>query len=95
MTEILPLEKGCFYDSFVGPYLQESDFDANPMVLLIGPYSVGKTSFIEYYLGEQYPGAKISPEPTTDRFTAVMYGNERRRIPGNAVVKLGIRRVVL
>ena len=88
MTEILPLEKGCFYDSFVGPYLQESDFDANPMVLLIGPYSVGKTSFIEYYLGEQYPGAKISPEPTTDRFTAVMYGNERRRIPGNAVVKL-------
>ena len=39
----------------------------------MGPYSVGKTTFIEYLLGRKFPGQRIGPEPTTDRFVAVMY----------------------
>jgi len=53
--------------------------------MLIGQYSVGKTSFIRYILGRDFPGQRIGPEPTTDRFVAVMDGPEDRIIPGNAL----------
>jgi polynucleotide 5'-kinase involved in rRNA processing len=32
---------------------------AKPQVLLIGQYSVGKTSFIRYLLGRDFPGQRI------------------------------------
>ncbi|EKX46621.1 hypothetical protein GUITHDRAFT_52547, partial [Guillardia theta CCMP2712] len=44
---------------------------AKPFVLLIGQYSVGKTTFINHLLGNPptgYPGSNVGPEPTTDRF---------------------------
>ena len=53
--------------------------------MLIGQYSVGKTSFIRYLLGRDFPGQRIGPEPTTDRFVAVMEGLDERVIPGNAL----------
>ena len=31
----------------------------------------GKTTFIKYLLGRDYPGTHIGPEPTTDRFVVV------------------------
>ena len=31
------------------------------------------------------PGARIGPEPTTDRFTVLLNGPEERTIPGNAL----------
>jgi hypothetical protein len=40
---------------------------------------VGKTSFIEYLLKRKFPGSRIGPEPTTDRFVAVMHGDEGSR----------------
>jgi GTP-binding protein EngB required for normal cell division len=55
------------------------------MILLLGQYSVGKTSFIRYIIGREFPGARIGPEPTTDRFNVVMGGTEDRIIPGNAL----------
>lgn len=62
-----------------------STFSAKPMVLLVGQYSVGKTSFIRYLLGRDFPGQRIGPEPTTDRFTVLLNGPEERTIPGNAL----------
>jgi GTPase SAR1 family protein len=53
--------------------------------MLIGQYSVGKTSFIKYILGRDFPGQRIGPEPTTDRFTVLINGPEERVIPGNAL----------
>ena len=53
--------------------MKPSDFDSKPMILLLGQYSVGKTSFIRYIIGRDFPGARIGPEPTTDRFNAVRY----------------------
>jgi GTP-binding protein EngB required for normal cell division len=50
-----------------------------------GQYSVGKTSFIRYLIGRDFPGARIGPEPTTDRFNAVMSGTDDRIVPGNAL----------
>lgn len=47
--------------------------------------SVGKTSFIRYLLGRDFPGIRIGPEPTTDRFTAVLWGPSDKVIPGAAL----------
>lgn len=50
-----------------------------------GQYSVGKTSFIKHLIGCDYPGIHIGPEPTTDKFIAVVYGEEAKTIMGNTV----------
>ena len=48
--------------------------------------SKGKTSLIRYLLERDYPGLRIGPEPTTDCFNAVMYGDqEQARILKRAV----------
>ncbi|KAI8567352.1 hypothetical protein RHMOL_Rhmol02G0115100 [Rhododendron molle] len=62
-----------------------SDFDSKPMVMLLGQYSTGKTTFIKHLLKCNYPGAHIGPEPTTDRFVVVMSGPDERSIPGNTI----------
>ena len=63
---ILPAEKRYQYDYFYeSPFLTDVEFDAKPQVMLVGQYSVGKTSFIRYMLGKDFPGARIGPEPTT------------------------------
>jgi EH domain-containing protein 1 len=83
--KILPLELASKYSSFGSPPLEPSDFDAKPVVLVLGQYSVGKTSFIRSLLKQDFPGQRIGPEPTTDRFTALMYPGENyqtRHIPG-------------
>jgi EH domain-containing protein 1 len=35
--------------------------------------------------GRDFPGQRIGPEPTTDRFTVLLNGPEERTIPGNAL----------
>ncbi|EWM24449.1 receptor mediated endocytosis protein, partial [Nannochloropsis gaditana] len=81
-STILPLEQMYMYDAFYSPALSDSEFDSKPMVMLVGQYSTGKTSFIRYLIGRDFPGQRIGPEPTTDRFVAVMDGPEERVIPG-------------
>jgi len=84
--KIRPLEISSKYGHFHSPPLGPSDFDAKPMVLLLGGYSVGKTSFIRYLLGRDFPGQRIGPEPTTDRFTTIMLNEQSERVvPGAAL----------
>eukprot|EP00970_Alexandrium_tamarense_P008142 scaffold1551_cov206-Alexandrium_tamarense.AAC.7 len=84
--KIRPLELSSKYGHFHSPPLSPSDFDAKPMVLLLGQYSVGKTSFIRYLLGRDFPGQRIGPEPTTDRFVAIVKGESGDKIiPGAAL----------
>ena len=40
--KILPLEKDYKFEDFHSPGMTDTDFDAKPMVLLIGQYSTGK-----------------------------------------------------
>lgn len=83
---VLPVEKRFRYDYFYeSPFLTDVEFDSKPQVMLVGQYSVGKTSFIRYLLGRDFPGQRIGPEPTTDRFTVLLNGPEERTIPGNAL----------
>ena len=88
--KLLPLEETYRFHEFHSPKLDDPDFDAKPMILLIGQYSTGKTTFIRYLLEQDFPGIRIGPEPTTDRFIAVMHADVDGVIPGNAaVVDLG------
>lgn len=85
----------CFHD-FHSPALTDADFSSKPMVLLIGQYSSGKTTFIKHILEQDFPGMRIGPEPTTDGFMAIMAGkssDENKKgpvtsgiIPGNVLV---------
>ncbi|KAJ4977343.1 hypothetical protein NE237_002449 [Protea cynaroides] len=85
VEKLKPLEVTYQFNDFVHPLLTNSDFDAKPMVMLLGQYSTGKTTFIKHLLKSGYPGAHIGPEPTTDRFVVVMSGPDERSIPGNTV----------
>ncbi|XP_050219621.1 EH domain-containing protein 1 isoform X2 [Mercurialis annua] len=85
IQKLKPLEVTYRFNDFVSPLLTNSDFDAKPMVMLLGQYSTGKTTFIKHLLKSSYPGAHIGPEPTTDRFVVVMSGPDERSIPGNTV----------
>lgn len=82
---VLPLENITKFSHFSSPSLNDNDFDAKPIVLCIGHYSTGKTSFIKHIIERDFPGIRIGPEPTTDRFIAIMYGESERSIPGNTV----------
>jgi GTP-binding protein EngB required for normal cell division len=83
--KIKPIEALYKFDEFYTPFLRDADFEAKPFILLLGQYSVGKTTFINYLLETEWKNAHIGPEPTTDRFMAIMHGNEFRVLPGNTV----------
>ncbi|KAJ8636104.1 hypothetical protein MRB53_010371 [Persea americana] len=85
IEKLKPLEVTYRFNDFASPLLTNSDFDAKPMVMLLGQYSTGKTTFIKHLLKSGYPGAHIGPEPTTDRFVVVMSGPDERSIPGNTI----------
>ncbi|KAJ8287364.1 hypothetical protein COCON_G00000230 [Conger conger] len=84
--KLFPLEETYLFHDFHSPALEAADFQSKPMVLLVGQYSTGKTTFIRYLLEQDFPGMRIGPEPTTDGFIAVMYGENEGVIPGNALV---------
>jgi EH domain-containing protein 1 len=84
--KLLPLESAYHFHDFHSPALDDPDFDAKPMIMLVGQYSTGKTTFIRYLLERDFPGIRIGPEPTTDSFIAVMHGDKDGIIPGNALV---------
>lgn len=71
--KLLPLESAYHFHDFHSPALDDPDFEAKPMIMLVGQYSTGKTTFIRYLLERDFPGIRIGPEPTTDSFIAVMY----------------------
>lgn len=81
-----PLEEAYLFNDFHSPAMSDPDFVAKPMVLLVGQYSTGKTTFIRYLLEREFPGIRIGPEPTTDSFIAVMHGDSEQVIPGNALI---------
>ncbi|KAJ1724988.1 hypothetical protein LPJ53_000777 [Coemansia erecta] len=87
--KIKPLEQAYCFEGFHSAPLTPQDIGSKPMVLLLGQYSTGKTTFVEYLLGESYPDAHVGIEPTTDRFVAIMNGPEPKVIPGHAAAVSG------
>lgn len=82
---LLPLEKEYRFHDFYTPKMEDADFEAKPLVMVMGQYSTGKTTFIRYILEKDYPGMRIGPEPTTDTFHIVDHAKEDGHIPGNVL----------
>lgn len=83
--KLLPIERKCQFHKFNQPEILDSELAAKPTVLLIGQYSTGKTTFIKHLIKRDYPEMHIGPEPTTDRFIAIVHGEEEKTIKGNAL----------
>jgi EH domain-containing protein 1 len=49
---MIPLQQFYQFENFFTMPLTDKDIEAKPFVLLIGQYSVGKTSFINHLLGK-------------------------------------------
>merc|ERR1740138_2011256 len=84
--KLLPLERESDFHHFHQPEIPSAYFASRPLILTVGQYSTGKTSFIQHLLGDDYPTAQVGPEPTTDRFICICHGDTQQVIPGNAVV---------
>ena len=67
-NKIEPVEISSAFDQFYSSRLSDRDLDSKPMVMLLGQYSTGKTTFINYLLESEYPGTHIGPEPTVGLF---------------------------
>ncbi|XP_022647533.1 EH domain-containing protein 1-like [Varroa jacobsoni] len=48
--------------------------------------SYRKTSLVERLLGRSYPGMRVGPEPTTDRFVVIGYSSTDITTPGGALI---------
>ncbi|CAD5224051.1 unnamed protein product [Bursaphelenchus okinawaensis] len=75
-AKVVPVETRHSFERFHSPRLTEAEFEAKPVIMLLGQYSTGKTSMIKYLCNEEYPGSSIGPEPTTDSFNVVHYAEE-------------------
>ncbi|THG16672.1 hypothetical protein TEA_011388 [Camellia sinensis var. sinensis] len=60
IQKLKPLEVTYRFNDFESPLLTNSDFDVKPMVMLLGQYSTGKTTFIKHLLKSSYPGMIFS-----------------------------------
>ncbi|KAI8808606.1 past-1 [Cladochytrium replicatum] len=57
--KIKPLEQQYHFDTFHSTCLTDADVGANPRVLLLGQYGVGKSTFVKYVLRRDNPGINI------------------------------------
>ncbi|XP_066509472.1 sarcalumenin-like isoform X1 [Hoplias malabaricus] len=83
-TAIKPMEQAYKYKELRQHEVSDAEISSKPMVLFLGPWSVGKSTMINYLLGlhhtpqELYTGA----EPTTSEYTVIMHGEKVRTIEG-------------
>lgn len=84
--KLLPIERDSDFHHFHLPEIPLAFFASKPLILTVGQYSTGKTTFIQHLIGEEYPTAQIGPEPTTDKFMCICHGEQTQVIPGNALV---------
>lgn len=85
---VLPLEQQSFYDHFGAPPISLEEFEARPQVLLLGQYSTGKTSMVQWLTGTVSNHFDVRPQPSTDKFMACVHGDEECIIHGNAAACL-------
>ncbi|XP_071951388.1 sarcalumenin-like [Antedon mediterranea] len=83
--DIKPIEDLYHYHNYV---LSDSEIDADPMVLVLGPWSAGKSTLINYILelDDEIPHLATGSEPTTSEFTIVMHGKLPKKVDGTALV---------
>ncbi|CAK9065079.1 unnamed protein product [Durusdinium trenchii] len=88
MDLLRPIELESSFGHFNDAVLTVSELEARPQVLLIGQYSTGKTSLIKWVTGINSAFFDIRPQPSTDKFMAVVHGDEEKVINGDAATCL-------
>ncbi|KPI90049.1 putative sarcoplasmic reticulum glycoprotein putative sarcalumenin precursor [Leptomonas seymouri] len=83
VERVQPLEAVYKFDAFRPSWYEETILNQRPFVTFFGPWSSGKTTFINYLLQNNY--LWTGPQPTTAEFTVVMYGKEAGPIDGQAL----------
>ncbi|XP_065415903.1 sarcalumenin isoform X3 [Chrysemys picta bellii] len=83
-NELRQHEITAYHGRTLGSSATDGEITSKPMVLFLGPWSVGKSTMINYLLGlddtpyQLYTGA----EPTTSEFTVIMHGPKLKTIEG-------------
>lgn len=87
-TKIKPLEEATRYPDLRKYTATEADVFAKPIVLVVGPWSTGKSTLINYLLGaaETANNLYTGVEPTTADFTVISYGHTSRIVEGKILV---------
>eukprot|EP00760_Papus_ankaliazontas_P017477 PhM_4_TR17279/c0_g2_i1/m.52663/K12483/EHD1; EH domain-containing protein 1 len=80
---VKPLEDKYKYDLFKPSWYEESLSNAKPFVSFFGPWSAGKSTFINHLLQSNH--LWTGPQPTTAQFTVVMYGDEPTPVGGQVL----------
>merc|ERR1712100_763223 len=88
MEKLLPIERDSFFHEFHQAPLTESELEARPQALFLGQYSTGKTTMIRWITGVDSPHFDIKPQPSTDKFMAVVHGDDEEQIKGHAATCL-------
>ncbi|KFD51534.1 hypothetical protein M513_07584 [Trichuris suis] len=85
-AKVLPTELLLSYDVFCSPPLLDAEFTCSPAVLVVGEYSVGKTTMINHFLNMEYLSSRTGPEPTTDTFCILSYGPDHCQLPATTMI---------
>jgi len=84
LQTVKPLEDRYKYDLFRPSWFEETILNAKPFVTFFGPWSAGKSTFINNLLQDNY--LWTGPQPTTADFTAVVHGDEPNDLDGRVLV---------
>ncbi|CCW60626.1 unnamed protein product [Phytomonas sp. EM1] len=79
-----PVENQYMYKSFKRASFEESIKQKLPFVTFLGPFSSGKSTVINYLI--QHDVLVTGPQPVTDKFTIISYGEKMDQIPGKVLI---------
>lgn len=85
-SKLLPLEEQSQFHQLHSAKLEDADFEAKPMVLIVGQHSTARTTFIRYLLECEPPAPYLETDSITDRFITLIFDEKERTIPGNALI---------
>nr|CCC94497.1 putative sarcoplasmic reticulum glycoprotein [Trypanosoma congolense IL3000] len=83
LNAVMPLEKTYAFEVLNSRWFEETLCTHRPIVTFLGPWSAGKSTFINYLLQNNY--LFTGPQPTTAEFTVVTYGEDVCTIDGHVL----------
>ncbi|GFW58315.1 sarcalumenin [Trichonephila clavipes] len=88
LKSIKPLEDAYKYNDMKHHIMNEGEIFSLPIVTLLGPWSTGKSTLINYILGTENTSFSLhaGAQPTTSDFTILAYNGEPKIVDGNVLV---------